>query len=1401
MLSLEKLRANNKLSQLIEQQYKVVGEENKLLCEYLTEISNSCSSLKEFEEEYKNCGDENSSYEVVHDIFLLTQQINKIARNEPIKNIKLDLLTEKANNYNNNKNYNEKMLSSPNRNKNSNLKGLPCLSIPNVSQKNMEELLFDLDEDNSNTYKNNDKRDKDNNNLNNNTSPRSDDEESINNLDTKNVIEIFKEDPYIQDSLNPDNTGYFEDNIKDKYHVHERDYKDNKDYRNRDKDRKRSRSYERREYNKDSKNKDYRDRKNQDNNSRERINDYKNNERHNYQEKCKSDRYNKHDRRDNDTDNYKYKDKDYERSRDKRHHNKSKSHSRSRSRERYSRDNRDREKYRGHEDNKQMKKKILYLSDIQLNESYMATVTKTYLTGCEVAFHNSHEVEGYCRYNTRKKLNEFPEDKNKIGKHVRIKVFKIVNNKIFVNIIELIDEKSKEIIWKEDGNNNHSAFKAPEKQQISEVAYNKLNKKTNLVDLNSISINPSTNITGIASTLDGKSVYPSSNISLLKDKIDQKSQYTRTNITNKAHNLTSINSIYNNPNNQSNIGEITGIILDTHQEDLSKEQKKRIGSPELWELKQLRMANSIDFNDDPLFDEEDGFINSNSNVDKEIEVEIKEEEPPFLRGQTTRTGVHYSPIKVVALHDGTLHRSAINQSELAKGRRELREQQHRNLLENIPKELLGMDESKFTMNSKSLVNTIKEIKNTSYEPLEWKRESVIKKFHTTSRTLTNIKEKRDSLPIFKLRNELLEEIDKRNVLIVIGETGSGKTTQITQYLYEHGYHKIGKIGCTQPRRVAAMSVAKRVAEEFNCKLGEEVGYSIRFEDCCSEKTIIKYMTDGMLLREALIDKNLSNYSVIMLDEAHERTIHTDILFGLLKQALSVRKDLKLIVTSATLDAEHFSNFFDKCEIFRIPGRTFHVEVFYSKETEPDYLDAALITVMQIHLTEPKGDILVFLTGQEEIDTACQILHERMKALGEEAPPLMVLPVYSALPSEMQTKIFEPAPEGTRKCVIATNIAEASLTIDGIYFVIDPGFAKIKVYNPKTGMDSLVVVPISQSSAIQRAGRAGRTGPGKCYRLYTREAFITEMKETTVPEIQRTNLSNTVLLLKAMGINDLMNFEFMDAPPKQTLVAAMEQLYNLGALDEEGLLTKIGRRMAEFPLEPQLSKMLLTSVDLSCSEEIITIVSMLSVQNVFFRPREKMQLADTKRTKFYHCDGDHLTLLNVYQMWEANKFSNPWCYENFIQSRALRKAHDIRKQLIAIMERFKLPVIKSNKDYSKVRKAITSGFFAHVAKKDNTEGYKTLLDEQTVYIHPSSSLFNKSPEWVVYHELVLTSKEYMREISTIDPRWLVDVAPRYFKYSNPNYLSKRKKNEKIEPLYNKYEDPNAWRLSKRRGMIG
>lgn len=856
-------------------------------------------------------------------------------------------------------------------------------------------------------------------------------------------------------------------------------------------------------------------------------------------------------------------------------------------------------------------------------------------------------------------------------------------------------------------------------------------------------------------------------------------------------------------NNRSALHGLSGIRVHeeaTREGDRPRRRGKRLTSPERWEISQLIKSGVLDPSEYPDFDEEGGGREMDLEADEEFEIDMNDDEPLFLKGVSSRSvGGAASPIKIVKNPDGSLQRAAMTQSALSKERRELAQQQQRTLLEAIPKDLSRPWEDPLAdASERALAQELRGVGLGAAEVPEWKKAALGKAPTFGLRDTRSIKDQRESLPIFKLRDQLIQAVHDNQVLVVIGETGSGKTTQMTQYLAESGYTSTGRIGCTQPRRVAAMSVAKRVAEEVGCRLGEEVGYAIRFEDCTSPSTVIKYMTDGMLLREALLDEALSSYSIIILDEAHERTIHTDVLFGLLKGVIDRRKDLKVIVTSATLDADKFSGYFFGCPIFTIPGRTFPVEVMYTKEPESDYMDAALITVMQIHLTEPEGDVLLFLTGQEEIDTAAEILYNRMKSLGPAVPELIILPVYSALPSEMQTRIFEPAPPGARKCVIATNIAEASLTIDGIYYVVDPGFSKQKVYNPKIGMDSLVVAPISQASARQRAGRAGRTGPGKCYRLYTEAAFTNEMLPTTIPEIQRSNLAMTVLTMKAMGINDLLNFDFMDPPPPQTLVSALEQLYNLGALDEEGLLTRLGRKMAEFPLDPPVSKMLIASVDLGCSEEILTVIGMLSAQNIFYRPREKQAAADQKKAKFHQPEGDHLTLLAVYDAWKAAKFSNPWCYENFVQARSMRRAQDVRKQLVTIMDRYKLDLVSCGRNWKKVQMAICSGFFFHAARKDPQEGYKTLVEQQPVNIHPGSALFQQQPDWVVYHELVLTTKEYMRECTAVDPKWLVELAPRFFKQADPHKLSRRKRQERIEPLYDKYNEPNDWRLSRRRG---
>jgi ATP-dependent RNA helicase DHX8/PRP22 len=775
---------------------------------------------------------------------------------------------------------------------------------------------------------------------------------------------------------------------------------------------------------------------------------------------------------------------------------------------------------------------------------------------------------------------------------------------------------------------------------------------------------------------------------------------------------------------------------------MSRKNKKRMTSPERWEIRQLIASGVARATDYPDLDEDyHATLNGGREMELEedVDIEIREDEPPFLAGQTKQS-LELSPIRVIKAPDGSMNRAAMAGTTLAKDRRELRQQEAQDkaaeegskvdLAAQWQDPMAAPDQKKFA----SDIRSIKPAQSNDAVP-EWKRVTQSKDQSFGRRTDMTIKQQRESLPVYKFRSQLIKAVHDNQLLIVVGDTGSGKTTQLTQYLAEAGFADSGIIGCTQPRRVAAMSVAKRVSEEVGCELGQEVGYTIRFEDMTTPATKIKYMTDGMLQREILMDPELRRYSVIMLDEAHERTIATDVLFALLKKTLKRRPDMRVIVTSATLDADKFSAYFNECPIFSIPGRTFPVEIMYSKEPESDYLDAALVTVMQIHLTEPPGDILLFLTGQEEIDTSCEILFERMKALGPSVPELIILPVYSALPSEMQSKIFDPAPPGSRKVVIATNIAETSITIDHIYYVIDPGFVKQNAYDPKLGMDSLVVTPISQAQAKQRSGRAGRTGPGKCFRLYTEAAFQSEMLPTSIPEIQRQNLSLTILMLKAMGINDLLHFDFLDPPPTNTMLTALEELYALSALDDEGLLTRLGRKMADFPMDPGLAKTLIASVDLGCSEEILTINAMLSLPTVFYRPKEKQTQADQKKAKFHDPHGDHLTLLNVYNGWKQNKFANPWCFENFIQARSMRRAKDVRDQLVKIMERYKHPITSCGRATDKVRQALCSGFFRNSARKDPQEGYKTLIEQTPVYLHPSSALFGKQAEWVIYHTLV------------------------------------------------------------------
>lgn len=651
----------------------------------------------------------------------------------------------------------------------------------------------------------------------------------------------------------------------------------------------------------------------------------------------------------------------------------------------------------------------------------------------------------------------------------------------------------------------------------------------------------------------------------------------------------------------------------------------------------------------------------------------------------------------------------------------------------------------------------------------------------TTKYFDILKTRRD-LPVHAQREEFLKIFHSTQIMVFVGETGSGKTTQIPQFvLYDEMPHLTGKqVACTQPRRVAAMSVAARVADEMDVELGEEVGYNIRFENNSGPKTILKYMTDGMLLREAMEDHDLTRYSCIILDEAHERTLATDILMGLLKQVSVRRPDLKIIIMSATLDAEKFQNYFNNAPLLAVPGRTHSVEIYYTPEFQRDYLDAAIRTVLQIHATEGEGDILLFLTGEEEIEDACRKISLEGDELVREqnCGPLKVYPLYGSLPPHQQQKIFEPAPTNPnpngrpgRKVIISTNIAETSLTIDGIVYVVDPGFSKQKVYNPRVRVESLLVSPISKASAQQRAGRAGRTRPGKCFRLYTEEAFKKELIEQSYPEILRSNLSSTVLELKKLGIDDLVHFDFMDPPAPETMMRALEELNYLQCLSDEGDLTALGRLASQFPLDPMLAVMLIGSPAYSCSEEILTIVAMLSVPNVFVRPALARKRADEAKLSFAQADGDHLTLINVYEAFispEASEIgTHKWCRDNFLSYRSLTSAKNVRNQLQRLMQKYDLQLISQYNQVSEfeywenVKKALVAGFFMQVAKKKlGNKGYLTVKDNQDVLIHPSTVL-SKEGEWLIYNEFVLTSKNYIRTVTVVKPEWLVEIAPKYY----------------------------------------
>ncbi|XP_065636492.1 probable pre-mRNA-splicing factor ATP-dependent RNA helicase DEAH4 [Quercus suber] len=649
-----------------------------------------------------------------------------------------------------------------------------------------------------------------------------------------------------------------------------------------------------------------------------------------------------------------------------------------------------------------------------------------------------------------------------------------------------------------------------------------------------------------------------------------------------------------------------------------------------------------------------------------------------------------------------------------------------------------------------------------------------------------------NLPILQFEEQIVETVDRNPVVVIIGETGSGKSTQLSQILHRRGYTKSGIIGVTQPRRVAAVSVARRVAQELGVHLGDEVGYAIRFEDRTSERTHIKYLTDGVLLRESLSNPELSQYSVIILDEAHERSLNTDILLGLMKRLVRMRaSNLKVLITSATLDGEKVSNFFSNCPILSVPGKLYPVEILYSNERPTSYLEASLKTALDIHIREPEGDVLIFMTGQDDIEKLVSKLEDRVQSLQEgSCLDAIILPLHGSLPPEMQVRVFSPPPPNCRRFIVATNIAETSLTVDGVVYVIDSGYVKQRQYNPSTGMYSLDVVQISKVQANQRAGRAGRTRPGKCYRLYPSILYNDDFLDVTVPEIQRSSLAGSVLYLKSLDLSDMdiLKFEFLDPPSSESLEDALKQLYLIDAIDENGLITSIGRVMAELPLEPSLSRTLMEANECGCLFQALTVAAMLSAETTLLPGRSK---STEKKRKHTHSDlpdgsgwGDHIQLLQIFEEWDRTNYDIGWCKDHNLQVRGMLFVKDVRKQLSQIMQKIAKGSLdvrangrwkEGEQDYRNLRKALCIGFANQLAERMvHHNGYRTLgFKPQVVQVHPSSVLKpddeGKLPEYVVYHELIATSRPYLRNVCAVEIHWVMPILNKVKKI-NVNKLS-------------------------------
>lgn len=613
------------------------------------------------------------------------------------------------------------------------------------------------------------------------------------------------------------------------------------------------------------------------------------------------------------------------------------------------------------------------------------------------------------------------------------------------------------------------------------------------------------------------------------------------------------------------------------------------------------------------------------------------------------------------------------------------------------------------------------------------------------------------LPILAYEEQIVEAVRLHQVTVIAAETGAGKSTQVPLMLLRAGFGREGMIGITQPRRVAAMSVAEYVAQCHGTRLGDVIGYQIRGERVLGQQTRVKFMTEGILLREIHPDwdPQLRKYEIVIVDEAHERGINQDLILALLKRVLRERPDLKVIIMSATMNEERFAQHFadekTTVPIIRVPGRVFPVEVRYEQETPFRPVDACVAKVADIVRSGERGDVLVFLPDEQTIKQACDGIE------GERLSNVRVLPLYGNQSPDEQRLVFERTRE--RRVIVATNIAETSLTIDGVIHVVDSGLVKGMCY-VSAGMSALRVMEHSQAGCTQRAGRAGRTQPGVCHRLFTREEFE-DREPYTEPEIRRMALDQILLHLRVLGysMDEIREFEFMDPPGDRRWDEAEERLMLLGALDKDGAVTKDGKVMEGLPVAPILGRMILAAAKFGCVREIVTIAAAFTARQVFVRPRGKEYDADEAHTRFKGLHSDALSLLHAYKAWCAQKDENgnrnAWARDNFLSSRALREIDRNREQLLGILAHEGVELSSTENDVQ-IRKAVTAGLIVNLCHGRGRMYQWGARDD--IFIHPGSVLFALGPELFVCASIVQTKKAFARECTAVEAQWLLDIVP-------------------------------------------